>query len=64
MIITNKDAAMKATLILVIPNTFHRLWKWHFTNKMGDKIGNVYRNKKAMFGFYDFLNNSLSVLDF
>lgn len=40
-IIMDQDVAMKTTLLVVFPKTFHRLCKWHITNKMGDKIGNA-----------------------
>lgn len=55
---------MKTTISTVLPNTFHRLCKWHIINKMGDKIDNVYRNKKAMSDIYYLLNNSTSTTEF
>lgn len=63
-IITDHDPTMKAALNNVFPRTFHRLCKWYITDKMEDKIGNVYGNKASMSEFYDLLNNSKSIIEF
>lgn len=47
-ITTNQDPTMKEALEIVFPRTFHHLCQWYITNKMGDKIMNVYRNCSAV----------------
>lgn len=44
-----------------MPNTFHRLYKWHITHKMGDKVGQVYQDHDAMNKFHEILNNTKNV---
>lgn len=63
-IITNQDTTMKAALQMVFPYAFHRLFKWHITDKMGEKIGIVYKNHSAMDEFFSLLNESESILEF
>lgn len=55
---------MKVAFEEVFPNTFYHLCKWHITNKMGDKIGHVYNDKKAMDEFFSLVNHSESVEGF
>lgn len=64
MIITNQDSTIKATICEIFPQSFHRFCKWNIMNKMGDKIGRVYRDKVAMEEFYSFLNHSQSIEEF
>lgn len=47
-IITDQDLTTKATIEMVFHRIFHCMYKWHITNKMGDRIGSVYKNKSAM----------------
>lgn len=47
-IITDQDPVMKVELSHELPNTFHRLCKWHITHKICDKVEAVYRNKVEM----------------
>lgn len=56
--ITNQNPTMNTTLQEGYPTIFHWLCKWHITNKIGDKIGNVYRNWLAMDEFFSLLNDS------
>lgn len=55
-IITDQDVTIGNAIQQVIPNTFHRLCKWHFMHKMGDKIGKVYQDSSAMTRMYKILN--------
>lgn len=50
-IITDQDSMIKATLEVVFPSLFHKLCKWHVTNK-SDRIGRVFQNKYAMDDFF------------
>lgn len=54
---------MKVTLELVFPENFHLLCKWHITNKMGDKIGNICRNRNEMEEIFYLVADSKSVDD-
>lgn len=62
--ITDQDLAVKAALQLVFPTTFHRLCKWHISNKMCDKVGRLYQNKQATDDFHSIFNNSVSIEKF
>lgn len=63
-IITDQDPVMKVELSHELPNTFHRLCKWHITHKICDKVEAVYRNKVEMNIFNCILNTSETVEEF
>lgn len=43
----DQEAAMKAVIDIFLQITFHRLCKWHYINKLGDKIGKMYKKQEG-----------------
>ncbi|XP_024044629.1 protein FAR1-RELATED SEQUENCE 5-like [Citrus clementina] len=44
-IITDQDLAMKRAIVMVFPNTHHRLCLWHIKKKFAEKLSHVYFKK-------------------
>lgn len=63
-IITDQDVIVKLSIDSKMPSIFHKLCKWHITNKIGDKVGRVYQDHDAMNKFQDILNNSENLASF
>lgn len=59
IIITDQGPEMKSALTKVMSTKFLRLYKWHITHEIGDKLGRV-----AMDKFHEFLNNSVDEISF
>jgi hypothetical protein len=54
LIITDKDASMKAAITKILPDTIHRLCMWHIMDKVPEKVGPSLREDQ---GFWDRLNS-------
>ena len=53
LIITDEDAAMKAAIAEILPDTAHRLCMWHIMEKVPEKVGPSLREDEQ---FWERLN--------
>jgi len=64
-IIIDPDAAMRATICTVFPNTTHRNCRWHIMDKFSGTIGPILaKNEELNEEFVDCLNHTVSPEDF
>ena len=64
-IITDQDAAMRAAICTVFPNTTHRNCRWHIMDKFSGTIGPILaKNEELNEEFMDCLNHTISPKDF
>ena len=63
-IITDQDAAMRATICTVFPNTTHKNCRWHIMDKFLGTIGPILaKNEELNEEFVDCLNHTISPKD-
>jgi hypothetical protein len=64
-IIIDQDAAMRAAICTVFPNTTHRNCRWHIMDKFSGTIGPILaKNEELNEEFVDCLNHTVSPEDF